>query len=725
MKTRITFIVIAAVALQTIFSCSREPVPEAVSQVETSGSRIYTMAVVAAKGNATTRALQLEGNTLNASWNQGEKVSVYNAGGEKLGELEAQGSGTTTTLKGSLEGDLAKNDVLTLKFLSPNYSDQLGTIDYIAANCDYATAEVTVTEVEDNNITVSDATFINQQAIVKFSLKDKSSDETIEVSGLSVKAGGKTITITPASAASELFVAIPAVSGADIDMEATLADRSKRYYHKEDATFAQGKYYAISVKMSQDRIQYIERNWNGTEVIDEEKFVTDYTPMYGSSAGVANLSAGGWYVVTGNYSGDVVSVNSGDPVHLILCDGVTLSANRITINSGSTLIIYPQTSGSGAIEARINETSGQNHAAIGSDGTSSMGTLVIHGGKITATTESDNAAGIGSGYVAGNHVNGGTLTVYGGLVTATGGKYAAGIGGCLLGSGGTVNVYGGSIIAKGGERGAGIGSGRRSDSSANITSGEVNIYNCYTIEARGGQYGAGIGGGQDVSGAAVTINGGSVSAYGGEDAAGIGSGEQVSNTITGGTVTITGGYVYATGSDDNNGYGAGIGGGQDAHGAIVYISGGEVHALGGKNAAGIGSGEETTGGPNINGGSLTVTGGKVTAIGSWWGAGIGAGNGADGATVRILGGTVEAWAGAKVGPDRGCAIGSEGGDGHLGLLEIEGDLKVTGWENDVDSNVYTAGERVGVCFYRRRVKIEPCVSHNFSGGVCTWCGHAQ
>ena len=44
------------------------------------------------------------------------------------------------------------DDVLTLKFLSPNYDSQAGTLEYIATHCDYATASVTVTGVDGGAI---------------------------------------------------------------------------------------------------------------------------------------------------------------------------------------------------------------------------------------------------------------------------------------------------------------------------------------------------------------------------------------------------------------------------------------------------------------------------------------------------------------------------------------------------------------------------------------------
>lgn len=100
-----------------------------------------------------------DGKTLNATWwAVGEEVRVYGVKGEgsseeettdPVGTLIAQGSGTTTTLKGSFIADYTPTAgaKLRLLFCSPSYTEQKGTLAYIAANCDHATADVTIREV--------------------------------------------------------------------------------------------------------------------------------------------------------------------------------------------------------------------------------------------------------------------------------------------------------------------------------------------------------------------------------------------------------------------------------------------------------------------------------------------------------------------------------------------------------------------------------------------------
>lgn len=153
----------------------------------------YTMTIEATKGDAaTTRALTLSGKTLNATWAQNEEVTVYNKTKKALldGTLKAQSDGSSTTLKGSLTGTIENGDELILRFNSANYASQSGTLDYIAANCDFAEASIIVSSVdgENNVIPTSAASFVNQQAIVKFILKDKEGNN-LNVSNLTISAG--------------------------------------------------------------------------------------------------------------------------------------------------------------------------------------------------------------------------------------------------------------------------------------------------------------------------------------------------------------------------------------------------------------------------------------------------------------------------------------------------------------------------------------------------------
>ncbi|MBO4682554.1 MAG: hypothetical protein J5618_01700, partial [Bacilli bacterium] len=250
--------------------------------------------------------------------------------------------------------------------------------------------------------------------------------------------------------------------------------------------------------------------WDGTSVEDVEGGCTDYTVVTSSTTSLQN---GKWYVVNDDVT--VSSrINVSGTAHLILCDDKTLTASKgIGVNQGNTLNIYGQSGNTGKIIA----TGSNYNAAIGGSN-AVAGTIVIHGGDITANGNGSYAAGVGGG-----KNDNGTTIIYGGNVAASGGGSAAGIGGGLAGNGGTISIFGGNITASGGSYSAGIGGADTGNG------GTITIYGGNITANSGMYYAAGIGGGGNESnpgaGANVTIHGGVITASGGVDGVGIGAGK--------------------------------------------------------------------------------------------------------------------------------------------------------------------------------------------------------
>lgn len=149
----------------------------------------YTMTVKASKdGDVATKALSLDGTTLNVTWTAGEEVLVYQ-NGSKIGTLTAAASSTaSTTLSGTLDSAPNASQALTFYFhtaANPSYSGQDGTLTKIASTYDFC-APATVASgsftVDDVNNTVSVPAGIsfgaNKQAIVKFTFVDKDNTTT-------------------------------------------------------------------------------------------------------------------------------------------------------------------------------------------------------------------------------------------------------------------------------------------------------------------------------------------------------------------------------------------------------------------------------------------------------------------------------------------------------------------------------------------------------------------
>lgn len=183
-------------------------------------TQTYTLNVEVASER--TRALNLESGTIKATWAEGEEVTVVKPStGEILGTLTAQSSGKTTTLTGTITGNIKVGTRLSLEF--PNaehdYTNQDGTLTGYPTSidkvCDYATAPVKVTSIDGGTVTTDEAHFSNEQAIVRFKIKaydvEMPADEmTITVSGYT--SGGPsslTISVHPQRLLDELYVAIP------------------------------------------------------------------------------------------------------------------------------------------------------------------------------------------------------------------------------------------------------------------------------------------------------------------------------------------------------------------------------------------------------------------------------------------------------------------------------------------------------------------------------------
>ena len=263
MKKNILSMAALLIASAAVFTaCSSDD--NITSELPANPTGKYTMTINASKGgDATTRALTPgrndadTKNVLNATWATTENVYVKKESTWATGSLQPEADGATATLKGSLSDiEINASDVLTLQF--PNsgtisYAGQVGTLEDIAANFDYATATVTVADVSaTGNIIPEEATttFTNQQAIVKFTLIDKADGSTsLSATQLVINDGTTDYTITPASATSEIYAAIPGFTGQTVTLTATVGDDTYTY-EKTDVSFTNGQYYEITVKMT-------------------------------------------------------------------------------------------------------------------------------------------------------------------------------------------------------------------------------------------------------------------------------------------------------------------------------------------------------------------------------------------------------------------------------------------------------------------------------------------
>lgn len=199
-------------------------------------------------GNDTHRAFSIDGSgRLVSTWAEGDKVYVYSdeVSTSHIGVLTPATTGSSSArLVGDVSG-LSDKQTLYLETQPRTYSfaSQTGAL----SNLFYAKATATVS-ITGGNATISNATFTRPMAVVKFTLKDKATTYAIEASPLIIKIGETTYTVTPTSAASEIYFAIPEFSDKDITLTATVGTDTYTY-NKTGVTFENGKYYAIAVNM--------------------------------------------------------------------------------------------------------------------------------------------------------------------------------------------------------------------------------------------------------------------------------------------------------------------------------------------------------------------------------------------------------------------------------------------------------------------------------------------
>ena len=238
---------------------------EPIEPVGPVGPKTYTLSIEASKGgSAETRVLTPGENSLVSTWKTSDNVYVTKSETSSLcGFLQPQSSGATATLSGTITGTFAQGNELTFQYPREtiDYTGQIGTLADISAKYDYSVATAEVDNVSGNIIAIKDFSgFTNQQAIVKFTLKDILKDAdgglvnatslTISAEGLQTKAGSEpgVITISPTSATSEYYVALSGISNTKISLTATVGSDTY-FYERPNVTFENGKYYEVTVNM--------------------------------------------------------------------------------------------------------------------------------------------------------------------------------------------------------------------------------------------------------------------------------------------------------------------------------------------------------------------------------------------------------------------------------------------------------------------------------------------
>lgn len=220
-------------------------------------------ATISVGNNAATRALTESGSDIVATWAAGEKVAlIHNGVNDEM--TVSSVSGGVATITGTITGSPSDGDPVTVIYPSSAADGTTGNVkaDLLYAQNGLLTGTGSIAEKYDvrkgaGTLKVSgtaslngNVSLTNQFAIFKFTIKKATvADATIDVTSLTVSIGSQNYIITPASATSILYVALPAVSGQPVIFTANGNDSKTYSYSKANVTIAAGKYYQSPLKL--------------------------------------------------------------------------------------------------------------------------------------------------------------------------------------------------------------------------------------------------------------------------------------------------------------------------------------------------------------------------------------------------------------------------------------------------------------------------------------------
>ena len=252
-----------AALLLALAACNKETEITPVEQP--SDSKGITITATLAPKTAVTKAVADKGDgRITVSWAQNEHISIlyevdetkYSADAEII-SVDDEGTATIqfTVVDGTPDNtactlvypySAAKDDKSGVKDAATLLSAQDGTLN---ANLDVRVGAGTIrTTTPGLDVTTQPKA---QFAIFKFTVKNADASATIDVKSLTITIGTQKYVITPASAKSSLYVALPAVSNQTVSFSATGSDSKTYICSKDGVTFAAAKYYQSTLKMSE------------------------------------------------------------------------------------------------------------------------------------------------------------------------------------------------------------------------------------------------------------------------------------------------------------------------------------------------------------------------------------------------------------------------------------------------------------------------------------------
>ena len=220
-----------------------------------------TITATVSSDDATTRALSIDGSNIASTWEADDQFAIlFNDGTSNVKRVATVSSinGSTVTITFTIPSSLANNTACKIVYpasaanaanTGADVATALAAQDGTIGNC--PEVRVGTATIDKDNHSLSNVKKLTaQNAIFKFTTKNANGSATIDVNSLTITIGAQNYVITPALPTSELYVALPAVSGQTVSFSATGSDSKTYICSKASVTFAAGKYYQSTLKMA-------------------------------------------------------------------------------------------------------------------------------------------------------------------------------------------------------------------------------------------------------------------------------------------------------------------------------------------------------------------------------------------------------------------------------------------------------------------------------------------
>ena len=348
MKTTKLFFM-AALALMTA-ACSNSDNDILTPAEQPANNMVTITAKLAPKsGSAQTRVLSDQTTYIKAEWAQNEQLKIISANGyPATANIDAVDGSGVATISFTIDAAAKGKDCTIIYPASAAVTESAGVYTAqpmtaqtgtLSNDLDVRIGKGTITDEATPQLEVTTQPAA-QFAIFKFAVKNLDASATIDVTPLGIKIGSQNYTITPTSATSTLYAALPATSSEHVVFSATGSDSKYYTFAKKNITFSAGNFYQTTLKMSvthsslavNDVIKVGESVYSSSSIY--VKYGSSNSTINCNNLGVYTLVVDGgyykWQPSNGNIINTRVSVSGSSDGIYVVSGGGTSTSDRMT-----------------------------------------------------------------------------------------------------------------------------------------------------------------------------------------------------------------------------------------------------------------------------------------------------------------------------------------------------------------------------------------------------------